>query len=346
MNNIKNRKRDHIDICINKDVQFNLFDSGFSNFFFEHQALPEIDYDEINLETYILNRKFSAPIFVSSMTGGIEQGAKINKNLAIACQNLNIPMGLGSQRIMLENKESKKSFLLRDLAPDIFLFGNIGAVQLNYGVSNKDIKFILEEIDANALFLHLNPLQEVIQEEGNKNFKGLKNKIIKLSEELEYPIILKETGCGISKNIVEDFNKTNIAGIDISGGGGTSWAFIESLRAKNIHLAKIGENFRNWGLPTSYLLANAKKVIDKNKLLFASGGIRTGIDVAKAISLGADMVGIAQPLLESALISHIEVENKLRQIIEELKISMFCTGIKNILELKNTDKLIKKTNLL
>lgn len=346
MSKIENRKKDHIEICIKQDVQFNLLTSGLENFFFEHQALPELNYDEIDTSIKLFNRNFSFPIFVSSMTGGLEQGEKINKNISIACEKLNIPMGLGSQRIMLENKRSKKTFFIRDVAPNIFLFGNIGAIQLNYNVKSSDIKFILDEVKADALFLHLNPLQEAIQDEGDRNFKNLKKKIIKLADEINFPIILKETGCGISKNIIKDFNNTNICGFDVSGGGGTSWSYIESLRSKNPYISKIGENFRNWGLPTSYCLIEAKKVIKKNKLLFASGGIRTGIDVAKAIALGADMVGIAQPLLEPALISPLEVENKLKQIIEELKITMFCSGIKNIKSLKNTNKLIYKYSLL
>jgi isopentenyl-diphosphate delta-isomerase len=331
---IQNRKRDHIEICLNRDVQFNKLSSGFEAYNFSHNALPEINIDEIDLSTEILGKKLNAPIFVSSMTGGLEQGEKINKNLAQACQNLGLFMGMGSQRITLEMPESLNSFLVRDVAPDILIFANVGAVQLNYGYGEKELKFLVESIGANALYLHLNPLQEAIQPEGDKNFSGLIEKINNISTNFIYPIFLKETGCGVSAHTAERFIDSNIAGIDIAGGGGTSWALIEAYRAKFPIQAKIGETFRNWGIPTAESLIQVRSVI-KDKYVFASGGIRNGIDIAKALALGADAVGIAHPLLEAAMKSNKDVEDILNQLIEELKICMFCLGAKSINDLKN-----------
>ncbi len=199
---------------------------------------------------------------------------------------------------------------------------------------------MVNSIEADALYLHLNPLQEAIQPEGDKNFAGLIEKIITMAKEVNFPIVLKETGCGISEKLAESFNNSNIAGIDVSGGGGTSWALIEAFRAKNPLQAKIGETFRNWGIPTAESLVMVKSSL-KNKVILASGGIKDGIDVAKAIALGADAVGFAQALLEPATQSVEAVEARLTQIIEELRIAMFCLGIKNIAELKNTN-LLKK----
>lgn len=331
---IQNRKRDHIDICLKKDVQFNKLTSGFEAYNFSHNALPEINMDDIDLSINILGKKFNAPIFVSSMTGGLEQGEKINRNLAIACQNLGLFMGMGSQRITLEMPESLSSFKVREVAPDIYIFANIGAVQLNYGVDIKQLQYIVESIGANALYLHLNPLQEAIQPEGDKNFSNLIEKIIEISKDFPYPIFLKETGCGISAKTAEKFINSNISGFDIAGGGGTSWSLIESYRSKYPSQAKIGETFRNWGISTAESLVQVRSVIS-NKYVFASGGIRNGIDVAKAIVLGADAVGIAFPLLEPATKSVEDVEVVLKQFIEELKISMFCLGISSIESLKN-----------
>lgn len=337
---ITNRKKDHIDICLTKDVQFNKFSAGFEAYHFLHQALPEIALEDIDLSIELLGKKLSAPIFVSSMTGGLEQGAKINTNLAKACQKLNLAMGMGSQRVIIEVPETLKSFQVRDVAPDILLFGNVGAVQLNYGFGKKELEHLVNSIEADALFLHLNPLQEAIQPEGDKNFAGLIEKIITIAQEVNFPIVLKETGCGISEKLAESFNNSNIAGIDVSGGGGTSWALIEAFRAKNPLQAKIGETFRNWGIPTAESLVMVKNSL-KNKIILASGGIKDGIDVAKAIAIGADAVGFAQALLEPATQSVEAVEVRLTQIIEELRIAMFCLGIKNIQELKNTN-LLKK----
>ena len=255
---IINRKKDHIDICLNKEVSFNNFSTGFDNLHLTHEALPEIDFDEIDLSIELFGKKLNAPIFVSSMTGGLEQGKKINTNLAKACQKLNLPMGLGSQRITLEVPESLDSFKIRDVAPDITLFANIGAVQLNYGVTEKEINFIIESVGANALFFHLNPLQEAIQPEGDKNFSELINKIEHISKNIKYPVFIKETGCGISKKLANKLGDMSITGIDVAGGGGTSWALIESYRAKYPLQAKIGETFRNWASATVQSLMNLK----------------------------------------------------------------------------------------
>ncbi|RYZ53063.1 MAG: type 2 isopentenyl-diphosphate Delta-isomerase, partial [Sphingobacteriales bacterium] len=304
---IQNRKKDHIDICLKRDVQFNKLSSGFEAYNFSHNALPEINIDKIDLSTEILGKQVNAPIFISSMTGGLELGENINKNLATACQNLNLFMGMGSQRITLEMPESLNTFKVREVAPDIMIFANVGAVQLNYGYGQKELRYFVESIGANALYLHLNVLQEAIQPEGDKNFSGLIEKIINIAEDFPYPIFLKETGCGISAKTAEKFVNSNIKGIDVAGGGGTSWSLIEAYRAKFPFQAKIGETFRNWGISTADSLIEVRQVI-KDKHVFASGGIRSGIDIAKAIALGADAVGIAYPLLEPSTKSAEAVE--------------------------------------
>jgi isopentenyl-diphosphate delta-isomerase len=337
---IANRKKDHIQICLNKDVQFDQFSAGFEAYHFYHQALPEINLNDIDLSIKLFGKTLKAPVFVSSMTGGLEQGKEINRNLAKACQSLGLAMGMGSQRIIFEMPESLESFKVRDIAPDILLFGNIGAVQLNYGFSEKELIRAVELIGGDALFLHLNPLQEAIQPEGDTDFSGLLNKISAVIKKLPFPVFIKETGCGISGELAEKLALTGISGIDVSGGGGTSWALIEAYRAKNPIQAKIGETFRNWGIPTAESLLAVKEYAP-GKTVFASGGIRTGIDIAKAIVLGADAVGIAHPLLEPATKSVEAVEEKLSQYIEELKITMFCLGVKSIEELKKTN-LLKK----
>jgi isopentenyl-diphosphate delta-isomerase len=337
---ITNRKKDHIEICLNQNVQFDKFSAGFDAFHFSHQALPDISLDEIDLSISLLGKKLNAPLFVSSMTGGPEQGKEINRNLAAACQNLNLAMGMGSQRIIFEVPESLATFQVRDIAPDILLFGNIGAVQLNYGYTEKELNKLISLTNADALFLHLNPLQEAIQPEGDRNFSGLLDKIAKIVKKLSAPVFIKETGCGISEELAIKLAKTGIAGIDVSGGGGTSWALIEGFRAKNPQQARLGETFRNWGIPTAQSLISTRKSAP-GKIVFASGGIRNGIDIAKAIVLGADAVGIAHPLLEPATKSADAVLEKLDQYLSELRITMFCLGVKNIEELKKTS-LLKK----
>jgi len=324
---IKSRKNDHIKICLTENVSSYNINTSFDNYTLSHNALPEIDFNNIDLSTTFLKKQIKAPILISAITGGSKLAKKINTNLALAAQKLGIAMGVGSIKIALENPETLFSFQLREVAPDIPLLSNLGAVELNYGYTEKECKEAIEKINADALVLHLNPLQEAIQPEGNTNFKSLIPKIKALKKKLPYPLILKEVGSGFSADLSKKLKKLKLDYIDSAGKGGTSFAAIEGTRSGTT----VGETFREWGVSTTDSIINLKK--SKTKII-ASGGIRNGVDAAKAIALGAGMVGIALPLLQAANISEEAVTNTLKQFIKELKIAMFCIGAKNICELK------------
>ncbi|MGM5488696.1 MAG: type 2 isopentenyl-diphosphate Delta-isomerase [Nanobdellota archaeon] len=315
------RKRDHIDICSTQQVEQSQT-TGFERYHFPHQALPETDLAKIDLSTTFLGKQIKAPLLISSMTGGYDHAGTINANLAKAAQALGIPLCLGSMRIALEDQHARSSFNIRHLAPSIPILANVGAVQLNYGYTEQHLKEIIEIADADALILHLNPLQEAIQPEGDTNFKGLKEKINNLN--LPVPLIIKEVGCGISQQTASELNCDYI---DTAGVGGTSWAAIEGIRANS----PLGETFRDWGIPTAQSILECRRT---GKQIIASGGIRNGMDAAKAIALGADMVGLALPLLDPATKDHSEVVQFLENIIKELRITLFCTGAQDLDELR------------
>ncbi len=330
-----NRKSDHLRICLSEEVEFKRITPGWERYHFIHQALPEIDKEKIDLRINLLGKSLNAPIIISSMTGGNEVSLKINKNLAQAAQDLGLGIGLGSQRVALEDQSVDFSFQIRDVAPDILVIANLGAVQLNYGYGVEECKKIVEMIEADALALHLNPLQESIQPQGNVNFENLLPKIEKVCKSLKVPVIVKEVGCGISPQVALRLKDVGIAGIDVSGAGGTCWSIIEGHRASTTFKRDIGENFAEWGIPTAFSIKEVRKVLS-SLLLIASGGIRNGIDMAKAIALGADTVGVALPLLKPASESKEAVRMKLEQFIEELKIAMFCIGAKDLAQLRKT----------
>lgn len=324
------RKKDHIQICLDQKVEFG--DSGFDNYRFTHQALPEINFREIDLTTTFLGKELSAPILISSLTGGTEKAKKINRNLAKAAQEFNLAMAVGSQRVAIENPELEDTFEVRKYAPDIVLLSNLGVVQLNYGYGIEECKKAIAMIDADGLFFHLNPLQEVIQPEGDKNFSNLLNKIEKINKKLEKPLLIKEVGTGISFQVAKALLGRGIKIIDVAGYGGTNWAAIESLRRNKDK--ELGQIFSNWGISTAESIVQCRQL--KELTIIGSGGIRTGIDIAKALALGADLVGIGLPLLEPATQSAQAVKKKLKSLILQLKITMFCLGAKNISQLKQT----------
>ncbi|MBO9539102.1 type 2 isopentenyl-diphosphate Delta-isomerase [bacterium] len=338
MNPIEARKEDHIRVSLEEDVQARSVRTGFDRYVFIHQALPELDFAEISTETKFLGRTFAAPLLISSMTGGLERGRTINRNLAQAAQRMNVPMGLGSQRITRERPETLDSFLVRDVAPDVFLIGNVGAVQLNYGFDVETCRELVRSVGADALYLHLNPLQEVVQPEGDTNFKGLLPKIETLCRELGVPVLAKEVGSGIAPDTARRLVEAGVAAIDVAGTGGTSWAAIEGLRATSNVARSLGELFRDWGLPTSESLKLCRRELPDTPLV-ASGGIRTGLDVAKALALGADLAATAHPFLEAATTSSEAVEAVIHRLVTELKVVMFCLGCRTIDELRRTDRL-------
>lgn len=327
------RKQDHLEICLTKPVEVG--SSGFENYHFTHNALPEVDFAKIDTSVKFLGKKLSAPILISSMTGGTDQGGLINRNLAKAAQKVGVAIAVGSQRIAIEQSSNRtivETFQVRKWAPDILLFANLGAVQLNYGFGIKECQKAVEIIEADALILHLNPLQEAIQPEGNTNFAGLLLKIERICKALSVPVIVKEVGCGISEETAQKLFNAGVKIIDTAGWGGTNWAVIEGLRQTQAKVeADLGETFSCWGIPTAESIIQCRRV--KSLRIIGSGGIRNGIEIAKAIALGANLVGLALPLLKPAIKSEKTVEEKLLQLIKELKITMFCLGKENIKEL-------------
>jgi isopentenyl-diphosphate delta-isomerase len=286
--------------------------------------LPELDIDEIDLGATFLGKKLKAPLLISSMTGGFDLARKVNRNLAAAAQELGLAMGVGSQRVAIEEPSVADSFQVRDLAPDILLLGNLGAVQLNYGYGVEQCRRAVRMIGADGLILHLNVLQEAVQPEGNRNFKGLTGKIAGVCRALEVPVVAKEVGSGISVDVAMRLRQAGVKAIDLAGKGGTSWYAVEATRA-----AKAGQpvdaTFAAWGISTEEALVSVRQCLPEMELV-ASGGIRTGLDVAKAIALGANVAALGQPLLAPALESPRKVVELLRRIIYELKIAMLCAG--------------------
>ena len=334
------RKKEHLTISLDYDPGSSPVTTGLENYAFIHQSLPEIDFNSIDLSTTLLDLPLSAPIIVSPMVGGIEAAAGINRCLAEAAQTLGLAMGVGSQRCMIEEPETAYTYQVRQAAPDIPLFANLGAVQLNYGYGIDECRRAVESIEADALVLHLNPFQEVFQPEGNTNFSGLLEKIAGICHNLPVPVIVKEVGFGISGEIAARLAGAGVSGIDVAGSGGTSWSRIEALR-NGRRKSRLAATFSTWGIPTAECLRMVRERVT-DVCLIASGGIKTGLDIAKTIALGADAAGIALPLLKPGTLSTDAVIAALEEVIEGLKIAMFCTGSAVIADLKNTSHLVKR----
>ncbi len=338
-----NRKTEHIRICLTEDVQAQGISVGLENYRFIHQALPELNLAEIDVSQQLFGRKVAAPILISSMTGGAEWAARINRNLAEAAQQHGLAMGLGSQRAAIENPELEYSYRVRRYAPDIPLFANLGAVQLNYGYGVNQCRAAINMIEADALILHLNVLQEAVQPNGNTNFKGLLQKIEAVCRELAkdgVPVIAKEVGNGISKELARKLNEAGVSGLDVGGSGGTSWSQVESYRIKQPIERSAAEAFAGWGIPTTQSVLWAREVAP-NATIIGSGGLRSGLDVAKIIALGADAGGLALPFLKAAEISVEAVSATIEQLVRELKITMFCIGAENVKALQTTENLVR-----
>ena len=329
----RDRKAEHIRLALDRRMQ--LGHSYFDDYRFEHEALPEIDAEDIDLSVEFLGRRLQAPLLVSCMTGGTETAGRINRNLAAGAERTGIAVGVGSQRKALEDPVKADTFRVREVAPTVPLLANLGAVQLNYGMGVRECRQAVDMIGADALVLHLNPLQEAIQPEGQCNFSGLLPKIGDVVRGVGVPVVVKEIGCGISEATARALAGQGIRIVDTAGVGGTSWARIEAERAGDL---EIGELFAGWGLPTPESIRQVRRV--EGLTVIASGGIRNGLDAAKAIAFGADLVGMAYPFLEPATESPERVAEKVRRTIRELKICMFCLGVKSIAELQRT-KLLK-----
>ena len=332
----RKRKEDHIRISLNHKIQAKKVTTGFEDIHLIHKALPEIDKQDINLCTTVFHHKFSAPLIVGAITGGTSKATKINATIAEAVEELGLGMGVGSQRAALEDKKLEKTFAItRKKAPTTFLIANIGGVQLVHGYGVQEAKKAIEMIDADAIAIHLNPLQEAVQPEGQTRFKGILEKLSEITKELEKPVIVKETGAGIAAEEAIKLETANVDGIDISGAGGTSFAAVEFYRAKgksNNSRRRLGEVFWDWGIPTAISLVEVSQSVSIP--IIASGGIRSGIEIAKALALGSSLASISQPILKVAVKGIEETKQELTLLIEELKNSMFLVGAQTVQALK------------
>ncbi|MEL6223205.1 MAG: type 2 isopentenyl-diphosphate Delta-isomerase [Cyanobacteria bacterium J06626_14] len=321
----QSRKADHIRICLDEDVQFRQTSTGFDRYRFTHCCLPELDWDDVQLATTFLGKSLRSPLLISSMTGGTEQARQINYRLAAAAQHYGIAMGVGSQRVAVENPDVVSTFDVRAIAPDILLLANLGAVQLNYSYGLDECRKAVDWLQADALVLHINPLQECVQSRGDTNFRGLINKIEALCKEISVPVIAKEVGNGISGAMAKRLLDAGVSAIDVAGAGGTSWAKVEGERAEDVKQRRLGQTFGNWGIPTADCILQTRQVSSQVPLI-ASGGLRNGLDAATAIALGADLAGMAYPFLKAASESEEAVHELADVLLAELTTALFCTG--------------------
>lgn len=326
----RDRKAEHIRLALDARMQFG--ENHFERYRFDHCALPEMRFEDIDVSCRFLGVDLDAPLLISCMTGGTDDAARINRNLARAAERTRVAVGVGSQRKALEDSSTAESFRIRPFAPTTAILANLGAVQLNYGYGIRECREAVRMIDAHALVLHLNPLQEAIQPEGQRDFADLLPKIAAVARELEVPLIAKEVGCGISREVAQRLLGCGISIVDTAGLGGTNWARIEAARAGD---AELGERFADWGIPTPEAILRLRGI--SGLTVIGSGGVRTGVDVAKAIACGADLVGLAYPFLLAADESEQRVVETVQRIVEELKICMFCVGARTIDELRHVE---------
>lgn len=333
------RKAEHIRVCLEENVQSHLT-TGLERYRFTHCCLPELAPADLNLHTTFLGKALTAPLLISSMTGGTDLARVINLRLAAAAQRHGLAMGVGSQRVAIENPEVVSTFAVRSVAPDILLFANLGAVQLNYTYGVEECLRVVDWLQADALVLHLNPLQECVQTRGDRNFRGLFDKIAALCHALPVPVIAKEVGNGISAQMAQRLVDCGVGAIDVAGAGGTSWARVESERAQDPLQRRLGNTFANWGIPTADCITSIRAIAPQVPLI-ASGGLRNGLDVAKAIALGADLGGLALPFLQAAADSDAALDELIEALIAELNTVLLCTGSAALRDLREPGILVK-----
>jgi isopentenyl-diphosphate delta-isomerase len=305
-------------------------------FRFIHQALPELNLEEMDLNLDLFRRRLKVPLLISSMTGGTEEARQINLTLAEAAQATGIAMGLGSQRAAIDHPELIQSFQVRQVAPDILLFANLGAVQLNYQYGLQECLRAVEMIEADALILHLNAVQEAVQPEGNTHFAGLIHKIEAVCKALPVPVIAKEVGWGFSERAARLLSDAGVAAIDIAGAGGTSWSQVEMHRSETESQRRLAAAFIDWGIPTADSIRMVRRAAPEMTII-ASGGIRSGVDIAKCIALGATMGGMASPFLKAAVKSLQNTIEVIHEIEREIRVCMFAAGAGNLEMLHQTD---------
>ena len=329
---IKQRKKDGIDIPLQKNVQAKTTSTYLEYVKLVHNALPELDYDDIDTSTKFLDKKFAAPIIIDSMTGGTDEATVINGRLGELAEKYGFGMGLGSQRAGLKSEELAATYsIARKNAPNAFLIANIGGAQLAKGLTIDEARKIVKMIKANALVVHLNPLQELVQPEGEPRYRGVLGKISDLAKTIDVPVIVKEVGAGISKEVAIKLEMAGVAAINVAGAGGTSWAGVEKLRAEAVKddlKRHLGEMFWDWGIPTAASLIEARKAV--RIPLIASGGLRNGLEVAKCIALGASIAAMAYPFLRAASQSRENLFAFADMLLAELRSAMFLVGARNI----------------
>jgi isopentenyl-diphosphate delta-isomerase len=334
MAEIVSRKQEHLNIVLSGDAAGRPGGTGLDSVRFKHVALPELNLQDIDLSTRFLNRKLRAPLLISSMTGGVERAAQINANLAEAAGALGIAFAVGSQRIALEEGAAAGfDRSLRDKAGSAPIFANFGAAQLRQWAPREATRRAIDMIDANALIIHINPLQEALQPGGDHDWRGLLGEIETLARTDEVPIIVKEVGAGISGAVARRLVDAGVAAVDVAGSGGTSWAAVEGARARDPVARAIAAPFADWGIPTAYAIADVRRMCPETPVI-ASGGIRHGLDVARAIRLGADLGGIAAGVLEAALTSTEAVIEQFESVIGALRVACFCTGSRDLAALR------------
>lgn len=327
------RKDEHLQICLEKDVNAKL-SAGFESIKLKVSALPDLELDKIDTSKEIFGKTLRAPLLISSMTGGSQTSKYYNQILAQAAEHFGIAMGVGSQRAAIENKELEESFrIVRKAAPNALLFANLGVAQLNQGYGIEECQRAVDMIEADGLYLHLNALQEALQPEGNRIFSSLLNKIEAIYKVLPVPVLVKEVGCGIDKDSAIKLVDVGVKAIDVAGLGGTSWAAVEMYRQSDPVRKEVSERFIDWGIPTVTALKNLEELQGK-AIIISSGGLDSGIDMAKSLAFGADLCGFARKFLLAAEKGEPALYQTIEQILLELKISLFCTGSGSLSEIK------------
>ncbi len=332
------RKDDHIVLSVKENVSSRI-SPWFEYVRFVHQSILETSLSDVDISASFLGHVVEAPIVISGMTGGTELAKRINESLARLAQKFKIPIGVGSQRVALEDRSLSHTFsVVRENAPDVPVIANIGQSQVAAGVRKEEILYLVEMIQANAIAVHINPLQEVLQPEGEPDFRDFIRKLGEFVKESPVPVIIKQTGEGLSRESASKLQGIGIEGIDVGGAGGTSFAVIEGMRSRFYGrdlLERVASTFADWGIPTAASILEVREVFP-DKLLIASGGVRSGVDVAKALRLGADFAGIARPILKELYEGGLSrAEKYLEQVIKELRITLFLTGSSNLNELRS-----------
>ncbi|MGC9332555.1 MAG: type 2 isopentenyl-diphosphate Delta-isomerase [Anaerolineae bacterium] len=335
---LEQRKSEHLRINLEEDVRFPRLSTGLEQYRFTHNALPEISLDDVDLSTTFLGHRLQVPLLISSMTGGTADAQRINAHLAEGAQATGVAIGLGSLRAAVEESHLADTFRVRHLAPDVLLLANLGAIQLNTGLGIDACRRVVELVEADGLILHLNPLQEALQFEGDTDWRGLLARIEGVCRALEVPVIVKEVGWGISAGVARRLAAAGVSAIDVAGSGGTSWSQVEMYRARTERQRRLCAAFANWGIPTDEALVEVRAALPGMPVI-ASGGLRGGMDLAKALALGADLGGMAGPFLKAADTSAQAVVDLVSEVADVLQTVMFSLGITGVEALKGSPAL-------